>query len=521
MLVRELLFELGFDDAKATRNAKRFDKVIGGLKRNLVRLGAVATTAAIGLGAAALKAGNDYQAMSNKLKLVTDSTNELKAAQEGVFAISQKARTSLEASTDLYFGFSKAAEQYGISQERILRITETTAKLATLASNKDPAGTNAALFQLRQGIMSGQLRGQELNSVLEQATPVADAIARGMGIPFSEIRKMAEKGKITGIAVLEALESQAANTDSEFANLDRTAEQARTQLKNAFGFYAGRLAEDGDAIQAQIEFYDALREIISSGGFRNSLVFALKTMTAIIKVVTKLVEGLNKAINAMGGLERIVRVLGSALLALATVSIARAIIGLIALVAQLGVGFTAAWLLNGAMTVLSGLMALVTWPVLAAVAAFTALFFIFEDLWAWYNGEGSLIVPGLIKMWSWFAEFFTGLWDGLLNTIEEWVDKFLAFIQPAIDAWNAFRDSKFNPGNWFDGEEAKEVAATKLMPPSELRQSNVFKPEVTINVPPGTMREQVDYMDSRFRTIMEDQNRKQLREARNNFPEVE
>lgn len=531
MLVRELLFELGFDDAAATRNAKRFDKVIAGVKRNVLRLGAAAGAAAITLGAKALQAGNDYQEMSNKIKLVTKDVHELKNAQEGLFGISQRARTSLEASTDLYFGFAKAAEQYGYSQERILRITETTAKLATLASNKDPAGTNAALFQLRQGIMSGQLRGQELNSVLEQATPVADAIAAGMGIPFSEIRKKAEEGLITGEAVLKALETQAAATDAEFAKMDRTARQARTQFRNAFSFYAGRIAEDGDAIKAQIEFWDSLREIVSSEAFRGSLVFSLQTMTAIIKAAGSVIEAVNKAISAVGGLAEVLRILASAMLAVVIISTARALPTL-ALWSWYLIGLAAnAVAAAGGVWAFAGGIIAATWPVLAIIAAVVALTLIIDDLWSYFSGGESVIIPGLIKAIGWLQSAFGAMFEAVQGWAAGFRDWFMDMINPVLNAidrvkngFNSIKNSNWNPGNWFGGEKSGspvDSTAAALLSGQTYNQSSVFKPQVNINVPPGTMREQVDYMDTRFRGLMDEYNKQQLRAVLNNFPEVE
>ncbi len=531
MLVRELLFELGFDDARATKNAKRFDKVIKGVKRNVVRLGAAAGAAAVTLGAKALQAGNDYQEMSNKIKLVTNNLHELKTAQQGVFDISQRARTSLEASTDLYFGFSKAAEQYGISQERILRITETTAKLATLASNKDPAGTNAALFQLRQGIMSGQLRGQELNSVLEQATPVADAIAAGMGIPFSEIRKQAEQGKITGIAVLKALESQAAMTDEQFAKMDRTARQARTQFRNAFGFYAGRVAEDGDAIQAQIEFWDALRDIVSSDSFRGSLIFGLKTMTALIKAAGAAIEAINGVIDKVGGLGDAMRLLASAMLAVVIMSTVKAL-PTIALWSWYLAGLTAnAIAAAGGFWALAGGVLAATWPILAIVAAMGILILIIDDLITWLQGGESQIARLFNKqIWLDYLWAFKQVFAGIKGYFKGWVDWFMQAISPVLNAIDSvkgglsrLKNSNFNPGNWFDGKDnaSTQGSAAALLGSRSVSQSNVFSPQVAITVPPGTMREQVDYMDNRFQGMMDDHFARQLREARNNYPEVE
>jgi tape measure domain-containing protein len=62
----------------------------------------------------------------------------------------------------------------------------------------------AALTQLSQGLASGTLRGEELNSVMEQTPRLAQALAQGMGVSIGQLRAMGAEGRITSLAVIEA-----------------------------------------------------------------------------------------------------------------------------------------------------------------------------------------------------------------------------------------------------------------------------------------------------------------------------
>lgn len=526
MLVRELIFQMGFDSRTAERNAKRMDRVVGGLKRSLARVGVAAGAAMISLGAFALNAGDDFQEMSNRLKLVTTDLENLKEVQKGVFDVAQRSYGSLSATTDLYFGLAKAADKYGYSQERLLKVTETTAKLASMGGG-DPASQAAALFQLRQGIMSGQLRGQELNSVLEQAPLVAEAIAKGIeGGSIENIRKMAEEGRLTGEQVLKSLEKAAGSTDAEFAKLDRTARMSRQMLRNAFTYYYGQMAQDGDMVKAQVEFYDELRNIITSSGFRSAIQGIMKGLVLIMRAFSKVFDLIGAVIDKLGGFENILKDVGIALAAFATIKIAGAIAGMIAWIKAVGVGTVVSYYFSTAVGTLSAAFSTLILPILAVIAVFAVLFLVFDDLWAWYNGQNSVIIPGLIAVWEGFANFFDNLIDGIVSGMRWMIDTFNSMMEPIMEAWNwldgkmgELGKSKYNPKNWFGSDD--EQITNDVISNSPRQQNNVFQPHVNISVPAGTNVEQAQYIKGEVLKSIHMENQRMMREAMNNFPEVE
>ncbi|MDK1677667.1 tape measure protein, partial [Acinetobacter baumannii] len=83
-----------------------------------------------------------------------------------------------------------------------------------------------------QALASGTLRGEELNSVMEQTPALAKAIAKGMGITVGELRSVAAEGKITSQEIVKALKNVQDEVDALFAKTDITIGQSLTLLNN-------------------------------------------------------------------------------------------------------------------------------------------------------------------------------------------------------------------------------------------------------------------------------------------------
>lgn len=171
--------------------------------------------------------------VNSKLKLVTRNSGELVDVQKKLFDIAQESRVGYEDTVDLYSRMARSTKELGLSSEELLGITDTISK-TLIISGGSAESMNAALVQLGQGFASGQLRGQELNSVLEQTPRLARAISDGMGIAYGDLRKYAEEGKITSEALINAIKTQTSSVNSEFSNMTMTVGQSVTQIDNSF-----------------------------------------------------------------------------------------------------------------------------------------------------------------------------------------------------------------------------------------------------------------------------------------------
>jgi lambda family phage tail tape measure protein len=181
-----------------------------------------------------------YSTLTNRLKLVTNGTDELIKSQAAVFGIAQDARQPLTATAELYQRIATNQKELKLSGEGVAGIVGTISKtLAISGSSADSA--NAALIQLGQAFASGVLRGEELNSVLEQAPALAQAIAAGMGKTVGDLRNLGEQGKLTAEAVVKALQNQAGAVDSLFSKMTATIGGSLTVVGNSITRYIGEI----------------------------------------------------------------------------------------------------------------------------------------------------------------------------------------------------------------------------------------------------------------------------------------
>lgn len=218
---------------KLEGQAKKTDKSVSGLSSRFLDLKtAVAAIAASEILTGYIKLSDTFTSIDSKLKLATKSTLEFATAQRELFKIAQESRVSLESTVDLYSKLSTSTEQLKISQSDLLRVTETINK-AGLIGGGSKEGINAALMQLGQGFASGTLRGEELNSVLEQTPRLAKAIAEGMGVSVGELRKLGEQGSITAEKVVSALLKQSEAIDREFSRMTAKVSESMQVLENS------------------------------------------------------------------------------------------------------------------------------------------------------------------------------------------------------------------------------------------------------------------------------------------------
>lgn len=167
-----------------------------------------------------------------RLRVVARSQYEYAASGGLVLKIAQETRAPLEATASLYSRMTQALKDTGASQAEVVRLT-TTINKAFQVSGATTAEAAAATTQLAQGLAAGALRGDEFNSVAEQAPRIMDALAKSLGVSRGELRKMAENGEITADVMREALAEAAQEIDADFAKMPITIGQSLTQVENA------------------------------------------------------------------------------------------------------------------------------------------------------------------------------------------------------------------------------------------------------------------------------------------------
>lgn len=234
-------------DSAVDQYAGNTDRKLSGTER---RFGTMARTVrgvlgGMALGFAAKEAvdlADKYTLMSNRLAVVTKSAQELEYVQRRLSDIAKESRVDLADTTELYARYAFAMKDAGVSTNEILKFTESLSKAQTIsgASASEAAG---ALRQLSQGLAAGVLRGEELNSILEQLPIVADLIAQKMGVTTGELKKLGEQGLITRKNVFDALIEGSEQLDAKLAKTQPTISQGFTQLSNSLLEFVGQAGQ--------------------------------------------------------------------------------------------------------------------------------------------------------------------------------------------------------------------------------------------------------------------------------------
>ncbi|MBU9123514.1 tape measure protein, partial [Burkholderia multivorans] len=188
----------------------------------------------VGLGVRELvEVADQYKNLQARLRLAVTSQEEFNRADAALFEIAQRNRAPLAETVTLYARLAPSVQALGRSQADVLAATDAIGQAVSLSGASSEAAAGA-LLQLGQAFASGQLRGEEFNSVIEQTPRLAQAIADGMGVPLGSLRALAQEGKITSKAVLDALLKQRGRLAEEYGSLPDTVSGALTRLKNAF-----------------------------------------------------------------------------------------------------------------------------------------------------------------------------------------------------------------------------------------------------------------------------------------------
>lgn len=232
---------------RLTASGRRVEGAAATISRSFRGLGAALGVVSAGaIVRAAVDQADAYARLNARLRLVTASAGEFTRAQASIFEISQRTRTGLEDTATLFGSLARSTESLGKSQSEVLGVTETINQ-ALQVSGTSAQSAAAALVQLGQGFASGTLRGEELNSVLEQAPRLAKAIADGLGVPIGQLRKLGEQGKLTAQEVFGALQRSAGAIDAEFRRLPLTVGSASTQAANSLLKLIGVIDETSGA----------------------------------------------------------------------------------------------------------------------------------------------------------------------------------------------------------------------------------------------------------------------------------
>ena len=260
--------KMGNESQKASRKVRAASSSVDRLTRSArnfigVSLGGLSAALAV---RETIRAADTYASLRSQIRLVTDSQEDLNRVYDSTFQLSQDTRQSLETTVNLYARLARATEELGTSEDDLLTITRAINQ-SFIVSGASAQEATSSVLQLSQGIASGTLRGEELNSVLENSPRLARAIAEGLGVTIGQLRQLGADGRLTGEAVTTALLRTADTIERDFSTMQRTVGQSLQQLRNDLLDTFGRTDTSG-----LVDSVDDLREVITDPQFKQGII---------------------------------------------------------------------------------------------------------------------------------------------------------------------------------------------------------------------------------------------------------
>lgn len=234
------------------QNQRTLREGMTSISTQLARIQQVATVAlggsyVGGLAKSVADTADEFRNLEARVKLATGEGPLFQAAFDGVAQVALRTNTALNETGTLFARLAKAGTEAGqsaqLAQDNALRLTETINQAIQLSGGSADS-SRAAITQLIQGLQSGVLRGEEFNSVMEQAPRLAQAMANGLGVTTGELRNLAGQGALTAEVVMKALRGQADVVANEFSKLPPTVGRALQNLTTQWTLYVGQ-ADNG------------------------------------------------------------------------------------------------------------------------------------------------------------------------------------------------------------------------------------------------------------------------------------
>lgn len=240
--------------------------------------GAVAAYATMHTLAAAVSLSDQMTSTTARLNMMNDGLQTTQELQDMIFLSAERSRGAYQATADAVSKLGLMAGDAFSSSGEIIAFMEQVNKQFTIAGT-EAAGIEAAMLQLTQAMGSGILRGEEYNSILEQAPNIIQAIADYMEVPKGQLKDMAAEGAITAEIVKAAMFAAADETDAKFESMPMTFEQIGTSLQNT-------------AMVALQPLLDNLNDIANSQAFQEVVNNAAGALTMLVGIANPILEQL-------------------------------------------------------------------------------------------------------------------------------------------------------------------------------------------------------------------------------------
>ena len=238
----------GFDSLgnSAEAAANKLGKTRAGVESISKQLERLQRLGTVGLGlhlfsggiAGLARTADEFNNYQSRITLVSKSNQEASRTFRQLMTVANDTGQLFGATAELYTRVYRAMGDRANSQE-LLQFTKTINQ-SMVVSGANAQEASAAIIQLSQGMASGTLRGEEFNSVAEQAPVILEMLQKSLGKTRGELRKMAEEGELTTEVVLRAVRESAEGVQAQYDQMPKTIGRAVNELTNAWMQFIGQ-----------------------------------------------------------------------------------------------------------------------------------------------------------------------------------------------------------------------------------------------------------------------------------------
>nr|WP_302657495.1 tape measure protein [uncultured Agathobaculum sp.] len=251
-----------------------------------------------------------------RLNLMNDGLQSTADLQELIYQSAMRSRGAYNATADAVAKMGLlAGDAFSSNQETIAFVEQLNKQFKIAGTSAE--GQAAAMLQITQAMGSGVLRGEELNSVFEQAPTIIQSIADYLGVSVGEIRSMAQEGELTASVVKSALLSSAEETNRKFNEIPLTWSDVWTQASNMAVMSLQPLLEAINWVANNIEIIGPL-VLAAAAAF--ALFAVAANWTKICAAATKALTAAQKMLNAVMSLNPIVLIIGSIIILIGVIA---------------------------------------------------------------------------------------------------------------------------------------------------------------------------------------------------------
>lgn len=223
--IRDNVDEQGRFNQEVSAGTQQANELTNTIKR------AVAAYVSIQSVGKALNISDELVQTTSRLNMMNDGVQTTAELVNMVYAAAQDARGSFSQMADVVARFGNNAKDAFSSSEEVVAFADLIQKQMTIAGASTQEAANAEL-QLSQALGSGVLRGDELNSIFEQAPNLIQNIADYLDVPIGKIREMAADGELSADVVKAAIFSAADDINSKFNEMPMTWGQIWQSMQN-------------------------------------------------------------------------------------------------------------------------------------------------------------------------------------------------------------------------------------------------------------------------------------------------